>query len=105
MKPLVRLAGASFIGALALSAAWGWYVMHPSLWPEYRQATALIDAVEQFRSAHGRLPISASELRPQSESIEGMVFYQVTSSQSYEVWFGRALGESYTDDSSSRSWR
>ena len=40
---------------------------------------------------------------PASE--EGPVFYQATGGNSYEVWFGRSLGESYTYDSSSQSWR
>jgi hypothetical protein len=101
----IRLLGTCVLGVLVAVAACGWYVTHPALWPEFRQATALIAAVEHYKSAHGRVPLNASELPGQSESEEGPVFYQATDRDRYQVWFGRSVGESYTYDSTSRSWR
>ena len=95
----------SILVAFAAAATWGWYVTHPNLWPEYHQATSLIAAIEQFKSTHGRLPIGVSELPATEFSQPSRVFYQPSGNGSYEVWFGRSLGESYTYDSSSRSWR
>ena len=99
----VRLLVALLLSAAVLAATWGWYVAHPSLWPEYRQATALIAAIEQFKSSHGRLPADISQLPEPNKLRYGRVFYQATGQTDYEVWFGRSLGESYTYDSSSRS--
>ncbi len=104
MENLIRKLSIGILGVLVLTATWGWYVTHPALWPEYRQANALIGAIEQFKSAQGRLPANLSELPTPYSSESSPVFYQVTH-DGYEVWFGRSLGESYTYDSLSRSWR
>jgi len=99
----IRGVGVAVSIALALALAWIWYVAHPPLWPQYRQANTLIEAVEQFRSTNGRFPSSLMELPGQPASETGPVYYQTTG-EGYEVWFGRSLGESYIYDSSSRSW-
>ena len=99
----IRVAGVAVSIALALVIARVWYAAHPGLWPQYRQANALIEGVEQFRSANGRLPSSLMELPGQPASETGPVYYQTTG-EGYQVWFGRSLGESYIYDSSSRSW-
>ena len=99
-----RLMGAVLASSLVLAAAWTWYRSHPALWPEYRQANALIESVEQFKSASGHFPSSLSELPGHQESGAGPIYYQTTSG-GYEIWFGRSLGESYVFESSSRTWR
>ena len=96
------------IGLLVLVAAaalWLWYRNHPTFWPEYRQAVQVISAVERYKASHGRLPTSIAEASDLPDSENGPVYYEPSGNSGYTVWFGRSLGESYTYDSLSGSWR
>ena len=86
-------------------AAWYWYINQPSLWPEYRQATEVIAAIEQFKASHGRLPASLTEASGLPDTESGPIYYEPSNSTDYQVWFGRSLGESYTYDSQSGVWQ
>ena len=84
------------LGAIA------WYKSHPRLWPEFGKGQALIAQVETFRKQNGRLP---SDLEIGAADERDPVHYQMTSETTYQVWFGRELGESYLYDSSRGVWR
>ena len=105
MTRTVRHVAIGLAALLGIFAAWSWYVAHPSLWPEYRQATAIIDQIEQFKAKHNRLPANLAEISAQPATEIGPIFYQPSLGSSYTVWFGRSLGESYTYDSLTGSWQ
>lgn len=88
--------------ALTGLGAFAWYARHPQLWPEFKEGQELVAYVERYRKVHGRLP-SEQEIPKMSQS--GSVYYQATDPQTYQVWFGRELGESYQYDSTRGSWR
>ena len=95
------LTATAIVAVLGLGAL-GWYKTHPELWPQFAEGQELIAQVENFRQENGRLP-SEREVGPNDES--GPVYYQSTGTDSYQVWFGRELGESYLYDSTRGSWR
>ena len=105
MTRRVRQLVIGFAALLTAIAAWCWYISHPMLWPQYRQATAAIAAIEQFKASHGRLPVSLAEVSGQPDSESGPIYYESSNSTDYVVWFGRSLGESYTYDSQSGVWQ
>ena len=105
MTRAVRHVALGFAALLAMFAAWRWYVAHPSLWPEYRQAIATIEQIEQFKAKHNRLPANLAEASGQPATEIDPIFYQPSTGSSYTVWFGRSLGESYTYDSLTGSWQ
>ena len=82
------------------------YWSTPSLWPEYRQGQALVEAVEAFRRTHGRLPTTHEELDP-SITEAGPVYYTLQHGDQYTVHFGlpMTVGESYTYDSAVGRWQ
>ena len=100
----LRYAVNGLLALIALAGAWGWYESHPEWWPQYRKGQELIARVEAYRKAHGRLPASQEEVAPEIDE-SGPAYYDRTGDQTYIVWFGRSLGESYTYDSSTGSWR
>ena len=60
--------------------------------------------IDAFYTKNGRLPLSLQEVGIK-EQLEGPIFYQMTDSVDYELWFGTSLGESKVYDSKSRKWR
>ena len=92
------------VGAVALIASWIGYARHPELWSRYRDGLATVSAIEHFQREHGRLPDHLSEISGVSSTEEGPIYYMRKSPTRYIVWFSRSLGESFTYDSSSRSW-
>jgi len=100
---LLPTAAVLFCAALAV----GWLRSEPVwLWHgrDYRHAQRVVGAVETFRAAHHRLPTDIREADPELAK-EDRVFYQRENQQSYIVWFGLSLGESYAYDSSLKRWR
>nr|CAS02409.1 putative integron gene cassette protein [uncultured bacterium]CAS02560.1 putative integron gene cassette protein [uncultured bacterium] len=102
MSQASKLVTAIAVVALTGLGALAWYKTHPQLWPEFKEGQYLVAYVESYRKEHGRLP-SEQEIPQRDQS--GSVYYQATDSQSYQVWFGRELGESYQYDSTRGSWR
>ena len=102
MSRASKLVTAIAVIAFAGLGAAAWYKGHPQLWPEFKQAQDLVARIESFREKHDRLPTEREILK--KEPI-GAVYYQATGSHSYQVWFGRELGESYLYDSTLRAWR
>ena len=106
MRAATKRLAASAVAAATLGAAVWTYWCTPSLWPEYRQGQALVQAVEAFRQKHGRLPSSHEELDP-SITESGPVYYTLQHGGQYTVHFGLPLtvGESYTYDSAVGRWQ
>jgi hypothetical protein len=64
----------------------------------------IVEMVEHFRIAHGKLPESLADLGLEVKE-EGPIYYNKESESRYIVWFGRELGESTTYDSDTREWK
>lgn len=71
--------------------------------PEVKMGEEIVQEINAFRKQNGRLPKSLDEARI-STDLQTKYFYQVTSSNDYEFWFGESLGESVTYDSKLGTW-
>jgi len=68
-----------------------------------REGDKVVTLIEAHRLQTGKLPASLTELgAPEAE--EGPLYYQRKSATTYEVWFGRSLGESETYSSRTKKW-
>ena len=79
------------------------------LWSEFhdyqdrQKGNPIIEKIEHYRNAHGRYPASFSEIGVAQE--EGGPFYMFDDrDNSFRLWFGRGLGESYEYDSRVKTW-
>ena len=70
---------------------------------DFEVGNNIISRVESFRKSHGRLPDTLAEVGINDPDLG--VFYQKTSADGYEVWFGTSLGESETYDSQTKKWQ
>ena len=73
---------------------------------EFRRSEMVIQSVEAFRRAHGRVPDSLQEAGlPLEQFDERCPCYQKQNEQSYIVSFGWTLGESVVYDSATGKWQ
>lgn len=70
---------------------------------EIHEGNTLVEKIESFRTEHGRLPTSLSEINTNDKTLEKF-FYQKCDENRFIIWFGTTLGESMTFDSVSGSW-
>lgn len=68
-----------------------------------RQAEPIQVSLESYRQQHGYYPDSLSQIGL-VEREEGPLYYHRESESSYILWFGTALGESMTFNSTDRKW-
>ena len=71
---------------------------------QLEKGKVIVEMVEHFRVAHGKLPESLADLGLEVKE-EGPIYYEKESESRYIVWFGRELGESTTYDSDTREWK
>lgn len=93
--------------AILISLAYGCLLFWQPIWlfhrRDLRDGNLIVNRVESFRAARGRLPNNLEELGTQG--LSDQVFYQKTDANNYEVWFSIGLGESEIYDSNTGGWR
>ena len=71
-------------------------------WQAFQAAKQIVNCVEEFRKAKGRLPDTLEEVGTQG--LSDQIFYLKVDDRNYEVWFSIAFGESEIYDSSTKRW-
>ncbi len=71
-------------------------------WSDFRTGNEIISRVEAFRESHGHLPETLEEVGVTDPNPR--VNYQKNNNHEYVVWFGIAVGESETYNSSTKKW-
>lgn len=68
-----------------------------------KTGSRLVEKVEQYHATHGRYPANLAEMGIE-EKDEGPYYQFDGRDNSYKVWFGRSLGESFGYDSRNKTW-
>lgn len=64
----------------------------------------IIERVDKYRINYNKLPDSLKDIGI-TETMEGPVYYDKKDSNSYIIWFGENLGDSYSYDSDIKEWK
>ena len=73
-------------------------------WHYEKQAKPLIDYVEQYRKATGKLPRDAKELGYDISELNSGPYYMYVDSTRYTVYYADSYDRYYTYDSSTGKW-
>jgi hypothetical protein len=74
---------------------------------EYKKANEIIQKIENYRKACGKLPESLEEVgyEPEEKVFGGPIFYDKLDSDKYIIWFGgRSVGSSCIYHSETGEW-
>jgi hypothetical protein len=99
MKTVVKLALCivALIGIMAACIFISGYMEDVRL---RREGKLIVEKVERFRTVHGQLPSSLSDIGVS----ENELFYTKRNEGDYIVWYGKRLGESGYYDSRTKTW-
>lgn len=70
----------------------------------YMLAFSVIERIYRFQKINDRLPNDMGEIEARYNTESGPIYFNRKSPHEFIVWFGRSLGESEVDESSSKSW-